>query len=62
VTIDDEKFEFSISDRKSLQNLRNIADWNSRNVSLGGNWKRAYEKLADAADHLDALWARTEVR
>ena len=49
--------------RDELQDIRSrsnvLADWNSSN---NRDWKRAYESLAKAADHLDAMLARCEDR
>ena len=38
--------------------LRNSAEDASIVRGLSRSWQRAYQRLADAADHLDAMWAR----
>ena len=45
--------------RKELQDTRNKAIDNAESVP-NNHWKRAYKQLADAADRLDAMEARTE--
>ncbi len=54
-------------DRDFLINLRNIAITESRVARSPLNdanqaWQRTFEKLADAADALDAMFAREESR
>ncbi len=46
--------------RKDLQELREKAIGMSIG-NLNPDWKRAYESLAEAADRLDAMQARSEV-
>jgi len=47
--------------RKELQEIRRKALAQSEIEGLNISWKRAYEKLAEGADHLDAMIARTEL-
>jgi len=47
-------------DRNALIGIREQA--NSQSKDCGSDWKQAYLSLAKAADHLDAMMARTEVR
>jgi len=47
--------------REELQLIRERAISHSRVDGLNLSWKRAYEDLANAADHLDAMEARCEV-
>lgn len=49
-----------ITQRTFLQDLRDTAKGMCVN-NLNIDWVRAYEALADAADRLDAMEARTEV-
>ena len=44
-------------EREELQELRERADVNS--VCANSHWQRAYERLADAADTLDGMMARS---
>ena len=44
-----------------LQDLHNDAA-NVAKVTLNPTWRRAWEALADAADRLDAMFARSEER
>ena len=46
--------------REELQDLRSKALVQSEIGGLNTSWKRAYIRFADAADHLDAMIARTE--
>ena len=46
--------------REELQEIREKSRMQSQIEGLSASWKRAYERLADAADHLDAMIARTE--
>ena len=46
--------------REELQGLRERA-LHMEEVTPNQNWKAAYASLAQAADHLDAMIARTEV-
>jgi len=46
--------------REKLQEIRREAYRSCGVEGLNPSWKRAYERLADAADHLDAMVARTE--
>lgn len=50
----DRKFE-----RKDLIMLRAKATLEAEQKGLNSAWKRAYLRLADAADNLDAMIART---
>lgn len=52
--------EIDLQDRNYLQNLRQAAGIMARNV-VSERWVRAYLALADAADTLDAMQARTSV-
>jgi len=47
-------------ERKELILLRKRAEEDARIEGLNPGWKRAYLRLADAADNLDAMIARTE--
>lgn len=47
--------------RDELQNIRKKAVDNAKAVP-NNSWQRAYKQLADAADRLDAMEARTEER
>ena len=47
-----------LGDREYLQNLREAAEERARTVK-SETWIRAYLRLADAADHLDAMEVRT---
>jgi len=47
--------------REELIVLRNKAYEASETPHLTRGWRRAYLSLADAANHLDAIIARTEV-
>ncbi len=47
--------------RKELQELRERAVGHAKSVP-NNHWQRAYRQLADAADRLDAMEARTEER
>lgn len=53
--IDGEKF----FERTDLQELRRLARY-WRNVAVNEDWKAAYERLAQAADVLDAFYGRSE--
>lgn len=46
-------------EREELQGIRDKAVENAEHVA-DNHWKRAYKQLADAADRLDAMEARTE--
>ena len=48
-------------DRSELQKIREEAKNSSKAPRQNENWNRAYLALADAADRLDAMIARTEV-
>jgi hypothetical protein len=50
-----------VNERKFLIGLRLQAEYASKFV-LNPCWKRAYLALADAADRVDAMIARTEVK
>ncbi len=45
--------------REELQNIRDKAVENASQVP-NSSWQRAFKQLADAADRLDAMEARTE--
>jgi len=47
--------------RKVLIELREKSRNHANAEGLNPDWKRAYLRLADAADHLDAMIARCEV-
>jgi hypothetical protein len=49
-----------LTTRAKLQELRAQATEIAEEHSIMNSWKRAWEDLADAADHLDAMIARTE--
>jgi len=49
-----------IINRSCLQEIREGAN-GMANGNLNPDWKRAYENLADAADRLDAMQARSDV-
>jgi len=44
--------------REELIKIRNRAEEEANCEGLNKGWKRAYLRLADAADHLDAMNAR----
>ncbi len=46
-------------EREELQDIRAKAEENAEAVA-NNHWKRAYKQLADAADRLDAMEARSE--
>ena len=46
--------------RKELQDLREKARVQSEIVGLTPSWQRAYLRVADAADHLEAMIVRIE--
>ena len=46
-------------EREELQAIRDKAVENAEHVA-NNHWRRAYKQLADAADKLDAMEARTE--
>lgn len=48
-----------VEERKEMQNIRKKAEKNAAEVP-SKLWKRAYLRLADAADKIDAMIARTE--
>lgn len=48
--------------RDRLQEMRFDAEAAADIPHLNPSWKRAYERLADACDHLDAMMARCTVR
>ena len=48
-------------ERSELISIRNRADSMISEKQLNGRWRKAYQNLAEAADRLDALIARTEV-
>ena len=47
--------------RNELIKIRNRAESVVKTEDLNSTWKRAYEQLAIAADHLDAMIARCKV-
>lgn len=47
-------------DRLSLREIRDWAQERSEIDGLNHGWRRAYERLADAADALEAFFARCE--
>ena len=49
-------------EREELWAIRGKALDQSKIEGLNSQWKRCYENLADAADYLDAMIARTEWR
>lgn len=51
-----------LNSREYLQKLREEASSAARAQGLNTGWKRAYEDLAHAANVIDALWARCEVK
>ena len=44
--------------RDTLQTIREEAKTEADSKYLNPDWKRAFERLASAADHLDAMQAR----
>ena len=46
-------------EREELWAIRGKALDHSKTEGLNSQWKRCYETLADAADYLDAMIART---
>lgn len=51
-----------LKNRQWLINMREDVLEHSKINHLDGQWKRAYENLADAIDRIDAMIARTEVK
>ena len=49
-------------EREELWGIRSKALEASKCEGLNPNWKRCYENLADAANYLDAIIARTEMQ
>lgn len=47
--------------RKELIKIRNRAEKVAKTEGLNTSWQRAYNDLAKAADHLDAMIARCSV-
>lgn len=47
--------------REELQKIRQRADRVAGDFQISTVWKRAYEALSDAANLLDAMFARREV-
>jgi len=47
-------------DRKYYQDIREEAEVEANHPHINETWMRAYRTLADAADHIDAMMARTE--
>ncbi len=47
--------------REELQHIRDTALEEARQPHLVSSWRIVYERLANAADHLDAMMARTEI-
>ena len=47
-------------ERKELQKLRQRAERAAGEYEINTSWKRAYLRLSDAANTLDALIARSE--
>ncbi len=45
--------------REELQTIRDKAAKEAEVPGLNSDWRRAYDFLANAADHLDAMIART---
>lgn len=48
-------------ERSELISIRERADKMVNEKQLNGRWRKAYQHLAEAADRLDAMIARTEV-
>ena len=48
--------------RIELIEMRDKAEDLATEEHLNETWRRAYLALADAADHLDAMWARAETK
>lgn len=48
-------------ERSELISIRDRADRMINEKHLNGRWRKAYQNLAEAADRLDAMIARTEV-
>lgn len=51
-----------LKNRQWLINMREDVLEHSKISHLDGQWKRAYENLADAIDRIDAMIARAEVK
>ena len=49
-----------IFDRQFLQDLRDVA-YGMTTANLNPDWVRAYQAMADAADRLDAMTARSQI-
>lgn len=47
--------------RAELMEIRERAQASAQRGKIMANWSRAFEALADAADHLDAMLCRTGV-
>jgi len=47
-------------EREELWDIRARANDHAKTTGLNPDWRRTYEALASAADHLDAMIARTE--
>ena len=44
--------------RSELQDIRSRAENMAETEGLNRHWRWAYERIAQAADHIDAMWAR----
>lgn len=49
-------------ERKELWEIRRRATVYAATPAMNPGWKRAFERLADAADVLDAFYGRSEAR
>jgi len=50
-----------VFNREELQHIRDTALEESKTQGLSLSWRQVLLRLANAADHLDAMLARTEV-
>ena len=50
---------YDIRDRDYYIQIRDEAEVEANHPHINETWKRAYRALADAADHIDAMMARS---
>lgn len=61
VTVGKSNLHIDLSNRSHLQKLRDLAKEAAATDGINPSWRRVYLRLADAANELDAYWARCEV-